>query len=230
MTTVVLIHAAATDSWYWHPLTAELESRGAEVSAVDLPVDDDAKGLDDYADVVVDALGHAGTTRAGTPGPLIVVGHSFGGFTAPIVADRLDADLLIMLQAQIPVPGEAPGDWWENTGHAQALEEETAGGMIDPMELMLHRTPAHLAREALSHQREQSAAPFMGPWPLPAWPRVPTRVLITADDRFFPRSFMTRVAVDRLGITPEVMPGDHCPMLSNPAELSLRVLGSSPSV
>ena len=56
MATLVLIHGAGSDSWYWHLVAPELRDRGHDVVSVDLPCDDDAAGLSDYADVVVDAM------------------------------------------------------------------------------------------------------------------------------------------------------------------------------
>lgn len=235
MTLFVLIHAAATDSWYWGPLVTELSRLGHQAVAVDLPCEDDGKDLTDYADTVVGAVRAAGTADASVPRPgTVVVGHSFGGFTAPLVADRLGADLLVMLQAQIPIPGEAPGDWWENTGHAQARRQQDAKDgrteemAVDPVELMLHDTPRELAEQALGRQRDQSATPFSTHWPLPAWPEVSTRVLLSSGDRFFPLDFMRRVARERLGLEPDVMPGDHCPMLSHPGELAARLVAYLP--
>jgi pimeloyl-ACP methyl ester carboxylesterase len=55
---------------------------------------------------------------------LVVVGHSYGGFTAPLVADRVPVDLLVLVAGMIPVRGEAPADWWDNTGYAQAVREQ----------------------------------------------------------------------------------------------------------
>jgi pimeloyl-ACP methyl ester carboxylesterase len=221
MATYVLIHAAAVDSWYWHLLEADLNERGHHVVAADLPCDDDSAGLDEYADSVVEAVGERKD--------IVVVAHSFGGFTGPLVAQRLPADLLIMLQAQIPAPGEAPGEWWGNTGYGEARQEQDKrdgrepGTPVDPMELVLHDTPKDIAAEFLTKQRDQSSTPFEKPWPLAAWPAVPTRVLLARDDRFFPLEFMRRTSLDRLGIEPDVMPGDHCPMLGHTKELVNRL-------
>lgn len=86
------------------------------------------------------------------------------------------------------------------------------------------RTPRELAEAALTRQRDQSTTPFTRPWPLPAWPEVPTRVLLSSGDRFFPLEFMRRLARERLGLEPDEMPGDHCPMLGHPQELAARLL------
>src|SRR5665809_140892 len=107
MATYVLIHGAGDVGWYWHLVEADLRQRGHDVVAMDLPSDDDSAGLSEYADTVFDAIG------ARTD--LVVVAQSFGGFTAPLVCDRLQVDLLVMLGGMIPSPGERPGDWWTNT-------------------------------------------------------------------------------------------------------------------
>jgi pimeloyl-ACP methyl ester carboxylesterase len=108
MATYVLIHGAGDCGWYWHLVDAQLRERGHDVVAPDLPSDDDSAGLSAYADTVLDAIGD----RTG----LVVVGQSFGGFTAPLVCDRVAADLLVLVAGMIPSPGEAPEDWWANTG------------------------------------------------------------------------------------------------------------------
>jgi hypothetical protein len=48
------------------------------------------------------------------------------------------------------------------------------------------------------------------PWPLEAWPDVPTPILLCRDDRLFPAEFMRRVALERLGITDDEIAGGHC--------------------
>jgi pimeloyl-ACP methyl ester carboxylesterase len=93
--------------WYWHFVEAGLRERGHEVVAPDLPCDDDLADLRDYADTVVDAIGDRSD--------LVVVGQSYGGFTAPLVADRLQAQALVLVAGMIPVAGEAPADWWDST-------------------------------------------------------------------------------------------------------------------
>ena len=109
MATYALIHGAGSDAWYWHLVIPRLRALGHDVVAVALPCDDDAAGLEEYADVVVDAVG--GRRH------VILVAQSLAGFTAPMVCERLDAMLLVMVVAMTPRPGESPGEWWANTGH-----------------------------------------------------------------------------------------------------------------
>ena len=206
MATFVLIHGAGDAAWSWHLLAAELEARHQDVVAMDLPCDDDRAGLAEYADTVIDAIGDRRD--------LVVVGHSFGAFTAPLVGARIAADRLVLLAPMIPAPGEPFGDWWANTGYAPPEPGE------DEMAMFFHDVPPHLAAEAMRHERDQSSTPLDAPWPLEAWPEVPTSVLICRDDRVFPAPFSRRVAQERLGITPDEIDGGHCVALSRPGALA----------
>ena len=218
MATFVLIHGAGDGAWYWHLVEAELRRRGHDVVAVDLPSDDDSAGLQRYADTVVDA--------AGDRRDLIVVAQSFGGFTAPLVCDRLPVDLLVFVAGMIPSPGERPGEWWEKTGYTQI---EPAEPDDDVIATFMHDVPPALAAEALKRGRDQSGTPMEEPWPLDEWPDVPTKVLLCIHDRFFPLEFMRRVARERLGITPDEIDGSHCVALSRPRELAERLEAYRPN-
>lgn len=87
--------------------------------AVDLPAADDAAGLTAYTDAVVAAVGDAR--------PLVVVGQSMGGLTAPLVCARVPVDLLVLVNAMIPTPGETGGQWWEATDQATARADLAVG-------------------------------------------------------------------------------------------------------
>jgi pimeloyl-ACP methyl ester carboxylesterase len=221
MANYVLIPGAGSDSWYWHLVVPELQARGHDVVAPDLPVDDDSAGLADYLEVVLEAVGDRRD--------LIVVAQSMGGFTAPLLCDRVPVDLMILVAAMVPSPGESPGEWWANTGQAEAKranderEGRPTNGDFDPFVTFLHDVPPDIAAESAHHVFEQSGTPFQKPWPLAAWPDVPTRFLLCRDDRIFPADFQRRVVKERLGITPDEMDGGHLPALSRPLELVERL-------
>ena len=218
MATYVLIHGAADSGWFWHLLERELRTRGHDVVAPDLPCDDDSAGFAEYADAVVGAIGD----RTG----LIVVAQSLGGFTAPLVCDRVSVNLLVLLAGMVPAPGERADDYWVNTGYADARREQAEREGPPPEDdigLFYHDVPPDLAAEALRRGRPQSDTPGKQPWPLPAWPEVPTRFLLCRDDRLFPADFMRRVARDRLGLTADEIDGSHCVALSRPTELADRL-------
>jgi pimeloyl-ACP methyl ester carboxylesterase len=222
MATYVLIPGAGGQAWYWHRLAPLLRARGHDVVAVDLPAADDSAGLAEYADTVVEAIGER--TQ------LVLVAQSMAGFTAPLVCDRLPVDLLVLLNAMVPTPGESPGEWGTTTGHAQARAEQAARegrtlhGEIDVLEDFFHDVPPEVTAEAMAMgEPGQSMTPFAKPWPLDKWPDVPTRFLQGRDDRFFPVEFQRRVVKERLGITPDEMPGGHLVALSQPDELAYRL-------
>jgi pimeloyl-ACP methyl ester carboxylesterase len=208
MATYVLIHGAGSDSWYWHLVSPELRELGHEVVAVDLPCDDDTAGLQEYADTVVEAVGDRRE--------VILVAQSLAGFTAPLVCNRLPVVLLVLVAAMVPRPGESAADWWANTGHEFP-------DPFDPQVVFAHDLAPELAAESLLHVRVQSGTPFEKPWPLDAWPDVPTRFLLCRDDRFFPAEFQRRVVRERLGMVPDEMGGGHLPALARPHELVRRL-------
>jgi len=211
--TYVLIHGAGDVGWYWHLVERELRARGHDVLAPDLPVEDDAAGLSAYADVVVKAIGGRDE--------LVVVAQSFGGYVAPIVCARVPARLLVLVAGMVPAPGESAEAMFENTGWADyAPAGERGPGEVD---LFYHDVDPALATEARARGRGQSETPGREPWPLDAWPDVPTRYLLCRDDRFFPAAWVRRVVRDRLGIVPDEMDSGHTPALSHPGELARRL-------
>lgn len=206
MAEFLLVPGAGCDAGYWHLLVDALAERGHRGIPVQLPCDDDAAGLDEYAKKIEDA-------GAGLASPVIVA-HSFGGFSAAIAAARLPARLLVFASAMIPAPGEKGGEWFEHTGWRAASDDfgELFYSDLEPR------------GQASVFERRQSDTPGAQPWPLPSLPAVPTRALIFADDRFFPREFMRRVVRDRLRIEPDEVPGGHLAMISRPDELADKLI------
>jgi pimeloyl-ACP methyl ester carboxylesterase len=211
MATFALIHGAGDVGWYWHLVEAALHRRGHLSVAPDLPCDDDAAGLGDYADAVAAAIGDRTD--------VIVVGQSLAGFVAPLVGDRVPVRMLVLVAPMIPAPGEAPADYWTNTRY----EDEPRESYDDTVALFYQDVPPALAAEALRRSRRQSEARLAEPSPLRVWPGLPTRVLIGRDDRLLPPAFQRRVALERLGLTPDEIDGGHTPALSRPDELADRL-------
>jgi len=212
MASYVLIHGAGDVAWYWHLVEADLRRRGHDVVAPDLPCDDESAGLAEYAETVVSAIDNRSD--------LVVVAQSFGGYTAPLVCARVPADLFVFVAGMIPSPGETAEEMFANTGYRQETQ-------ADPSDLAVfyHDVPPDLAAEALARGRNQSAKPGREPWPLAAWPEVPTRYLLCRNDRLFPAAWTRRVVRDRLGIAPDEIDSGHSPALSRPAELADRLEG-----
>jgi len=183
----------------------ELRARGHEAVTVDLPTEDKSAGWWAYADAVVGAIG----ARTG----VVVVGHSLGGFTAPLVCSRVRAELIVLVAAMIPAPGELFEDWWRNAGYEE-------GGSDD---VFYHDVPPELAAVAKSRARNEDAKALREPWPLATWPDTPTRYLLCRQDRMFTAEWARGHARGRLGIEADEMDGGHYVPLSRPIELADRL-------
>lgn len=110
----------------------------------------------------------------------------------------------------IPRPGETSNEMWEATGWQFPQDEPDA---------FYHDVDPALAADAQSRERPHSASTDREPWPLDAWPRVPTHVIIGNDDRFFRPEWLRGVVRDRLGVEPDELPTGHTAALSRPSEL-----------
>jgi pimeloyl-ACP methyl ester carboxylesterase len=218
--TFVLIPGAGGQGSYWHLVADELRFRGHEALPIDLPADDDTKDIPDYADVVSAAIdSHTDVS---------LVAQSMGAFAVPLVCDSVVVRMIVLVNAMIPTPGERPGDWWANTGQAEARRQtdlrdgRDPDAEFDPFVVFLHDVPQRVV-ESMQQVRAQSNTPFASSWTPGPWPDVPTRVVTGRDDRFFPAAFQRRVAQERLGVTCDEMPGGHLLALSQPTELVERL-------
>lgn len=209
LTTFALIHGGGGSGWDWHRVAHELEARGHRAVTPDLPTEDPEAGHWDFADAVVRAIG----PDQGGDGEVVVVGHSFGGFTAPLVAARRPVAAVVFVAGMIPEPGEAPAEWWRATGH-----EDLEPPGDDPVATYMHDLPDELLREVLGREREFNARMYSEPWPLEAWPEVPAHALLCREDRFFPAHWLGGLVRERLGVEPVEIPGSHYAPLSRPRE------------
>jgi pimeloyl-ACP methyl ester carboxylesterase len=219
--TYVLIPGAGGEAWYWHRIERALAEAGHRVVNVELPADDQSAGLAEYTDTVVAAA-------TGHP-DLVLVAQSLGGFLAPLVPQRLDVTAIVLVNAMIPAPGETPADWSEATGSGEARrvndirEGRDPEAEFDLTTYFFHDVPDDLTAYGLSHSKDQADRPFADPCRFDAWPDVPITVISGRDDRIFPLEFQRRVARERLGIEPEVVPGGHLAALSHPDQLTTRL-------
>ena len=223
MATFVLIPGADGHAWFWHRLVPELRARGHETVAVEMPTGPSA-GLAEHAEAVVDAIGDD-AVNDGTE--VVVVAQSIAGFVGPLVCEQVPVDLLVLLNAMVPAPGETADAWWADTGQAEARAEAAARAGRDPkaefdlLTEFFHDVPPSVTEEAMAAGPSSSSDTFFAdPWPLDEWPDVPTRFLQGRDDRFFPIEFQRRVVEERLGVPVEELPGGHLLALSQPVALA----------
>lgn len=217
MTAYVLVPGAGGEATHFYRRVADLlEAAGHDAIPVDLPADDESAGLEEYAEIVTEAIGDRRD--------VVLVAQSLSGFTAPLVAQRVPLHALVLLNAMIPNPGERANDWWEHTRATEsrelAADRHGYPRGFDLDTYFLHDVDATAAAEAMEHQHNEAEAAFASASDFAAWPDVPIRVVAGEGDRFFPVEFQQRVARERLGLEVDVLPGGHLLALSQPAALA----------
>jgi pimeloyl-ACP methyl ester carboxylesterase len=214
--TFVLVPGAGGDGHYWHRLAPLL---GPDTVPVDLPAGDPDAGLAAYADAIVAAADGASD--------ITLVAQSLGGFSAPLAVGRLDVRRIVLLNAMVPKPRETFNEWWGAVGQQEAARAYAVRDGRDPDagwdegELFFHDVPAEVTESVYARGEPQQAdKPCDEPWPLPAWPEVPTSAVTGRHDRLFPEPLQRAYLMDRLGIEPTVIDGGHLVALSNPEGLA----------
>jgi len=220
MASFVLVPGAGGMAWYWHRVVPLLRNARHDAVAVDLPGDDIRAGLEIYAGIVAQAIGG----RSGA----ILVAQSLAGFTAPLVCMRAPVEMLVLVNAMIPKPGETAGAWWEATGavaaRKAAAERGSYSAEFDVTTYFLHDVPDEVLRGGPAEPRQEAEIVFGEPCRFTQWPKVSIHVLSGKDDRFFPLDFQRRVARERLNKDVDEIAGGHLVALSNPEGLVARLL------
>jgi pimeloyl-ACP methyl ester carboxylesterase len=219
MSTIALVHGAWHDGSSWDLLAPLLESGGHRVVAPDLPCDDVRAGFEEYAAVVVDAL----------DGDLevVLVGHSLGSDTIPLVATARPVGMLVYLCPRLggferPEGAIEPVNW---RGPRLAHDElgRSCWSAERAMAEMYPCLPPAVARRLAAALRPQ--ADLRGrPYPVPRAPLVPSVLVYAADDEFFPPEWCRWAARHLVGAEAIPIPGGHFPMLERPEDLAALLL------
>jgi pimeloyl-ACP methyl ester carboxylesterase len=224
MVTFALVHGAWHAGWCWELLTPLLQRAGHEVVAVDLPSEDGSASFDDYADVVCTALADHDD--------VVLVGHSFGGYTIPLVADRRPIQHLVYLCALVPEIGRSPFDQLSDESEMlNPLREDGLSAPDDQLRqvwvdrdrarrLLYAHCDEPIADAALDRLRPQSFYPATLPYSLDRFSATPATYVLCRDDQMLRPRWSRQVAHDRLGANIIELPGDHSPFLSRPSDVA----------
>ena len=201
----LLLPAAGGALAVWKPVVQRLKRRGVDAVAVDFAPGAE-RGLHDY--VVSGVAAAEGADR-------VVIGAlSLGGFAAAMLAQRLATARVILVNAMVPQPGETAGEWWDHVGFSEALRKNDLASGRDPdapFDVAEHFWNGLDDASVSALEKEQAAdgpLAFEEPCDFDTW-AAPVEVYSGDDDRFFPPEFQRRVAVERLGIAPVLVPGGH---------------------
>ena len=171
---------------------------------------------------------------------MLVVGHSLGGLTVPLIPSRRPVAGLVFVAALLPEPGQVAATALPPEGFSAGFDELLAVAQGDSgwtreaaIAAFYHDVPEPLVTEAVGALRTQEWLPTTQVWPLDAYPDVPMSYVACDDDRCIDPDFQVRSAKVRLGVEAEMLPGSHSPMLARPRELAdllVRYAGESSPV
>ena len=216
MSVFALVHGAWHGAWVWERLAPELEVRGHRAVAVDLPCDEDDKGLGDYARAVVEALGDAED--------VVLVAHSLGGLTVPLVAAQRHVERIVLVAALLPRDGASlvdqlkadrgillAGNEGRRIDERKRIEWTDAAAAAEV--LYTDVDPQHAAA-AFVRLRPQANKPHVEPAQA-SWPNVRTTYVVCTRDRMVAPDYQRRAPFPQ-----HLLAAAHSPMLSHPAELA----------
>jgi pimeloyl-ACP methyl ester carboxylesterase len=177
----------------------------------------------------------AATAAAGDD--LVLVGHSLGGLTIPLVATMRPARKLVYLCALLPLPGrtleeqleQEPGIFVPGFGAGIARDEQDRSYWADEdaaAEALYGGCPRQLASWAVPRLRPQARRPSDEPCPAQL-PEVDAVSLFTSDDAVVAPAWSRAAALERLGSKAVELPGGHSPFLDRPGELAEVLLSVS---
>jgi pimeloyl-ACP methyl ester carboxylesterase len=210
---IVLVHGAFHGPWCWDKVVAGLAARDdVEVATPDLysgpfPAD---------PGVVCDEV-----VRLGRSGPVIVCGHSFGGY-AITQLDPASVAHLVYLAAFLPDREEWFGDMPVDPAFFDMVTHHDDGTMTVKLdrarELFYADCDDADAEWAIGHLRPHSMAGAQGVYDRPAWREVPTTYVCCDEDATLTQRYM-RAAIERVGDGMH-FPTSHSPMISQPASVT----------
>lgn len=236
--TIVLVHGAFADSSGWEAVADRLTDRGYPVLAFSNPLRgpvSDGEYLRQFIDTI--------------PGPIVLVGHSYGGavITNAATGDP-DVKALVYVAAYAPAEGENVAT--ANTlggGHTVVTDHlilrpypgaqpNDADAYIDPT--WFHRLFAQdlsrdQARFMAAGQRPGALGALLLASGPPAWEEIPSWYVVANQDRIIPpeaeRAMAERAMAERAGATTVHVNSSHVVMMSQPGAVTRIILEAARS-
>ena len=225
--TVVLVHGAFADPTSWDGVAERLRARGYPVSTPDNPLRGpahDARAVQTALDTV--------------EGPIVLVGHSYGGFVTSNVHDP-DVVSMVYVAAFAPVQGEfaqalldpvrfpgsqllPPALQVEIVDDAQGPTGRNLDAFVAPdrfHDVFAQDVDDATAEDMIAHQRSIAVAANLEPSGPPSWAQVPSRYLVSAQDRVIPPASQ-RFMAERMGAQTRELDASHASLVSQPGEVA----------
>jgi len=236
--TIVLVHGAWADGSSWNAVSTELQSQGFTV----LTPPNLLHGVAGDAGYVASFLAQR------TSGPVVLVGHSYGGVVITNAGTGGgDVKALVYIDAFIPDVGENVFQILGGSGSALDVPDPTTvldivgypGAPDGDAEAFLKPATVHDAfapdlSEAdrwliAASQRPISLSANTSPTETAAWKTIPSWALVGTDDRVIPAATQRRMA-ERAGSTITEVAASHVSMVSQPSATIAAILAAVAAV
>ncbi len=214
--TIVLVHGAFADASGWNDVTRNLLRKGYPVLAPANPL----RGVDEDSAYVRSVL-------ASVTGPIVLVGHSYGGFVLTNAATgNPNVRALVYIAAFAPDAGDTVGglsaQFPGSRLDVSALDIRPFPGGYDGYikpalfrEVFAADVPAGTAAVMAATQRPSALATLQQPSGPPAWKTVPSWTLVAKDDQVIPAAAQRFMAQRARSHVTEVR-ASHVAMISKP--------------
>jgi pimeloyl-ACP methyl ester carboxylesterase len=216
-TSLVLVHGAFHGSGCWGDLTPILEGAGVDCHAVDLP---NTSMTDD-----IDATR---TSIEGVGGPVVLLGHSYGGAVICGAGTHPAVQSLIFLAAAVIDSDEclatSKGGDMISSALAAAMQPTGEDGPLcvdreAAEDVFYNHCPASARAAAASQLRPIMPACMGEAIGAAAWRSRPSSYIFTQDDNALPLSAQETFEA-KLDCPSQSIWSDHSPFLSHPQELA----------
>jgi len=236
--TIVLVHGAWADASSWNAVASDLQSRGFTVLAPPNLL----RGVGTDAPYIASFLAQR------TSGPVVLVGHSYGGFVITNAATGGgDVRALVYVDAFLPDEGEVVFGILGGSGSAFEVPDPTTvfdiagypGAPEGDAEAFLKPETVHTAFAQdlpaadrwliAAGQRPITLGANTTPSGPAAWKTLPSWVVVGTEDRVIPPDTQRRMA-ERAGATITEVAGSHVSMVSHPQATIDAILAAVASV
>jgi pimeloyl-ACP methyl ester carboxylesterase len=210
--TIVLVHGAFADTSSWAKLIPLLIAKGFSVVAAHCPL----SSLADDVAAVERVIGMQ-------EGPVLLVGHSWGGTIITEANNDAKVSGLVYISAAAPDSGESFNDWWASSPPAPGAPEIVPYGPGGYVALTLAGVRDHFVQD-LAYDEIVLVHATQGPFnqgannekiTTAAWRSKPTWFVVGRNDHMLVFD-LERATAEKLGAKTLVLSTSHFPMLSQP--------------
>lgn len=214
-TSVVLVHGAFADGSSWRKVIPLLQAAGLKVAAVQNPLTSLADDVE-FTRRIIDQQ----------PGPVVLVGHSWGGSVITQAGDHPRVKALVYVAAFAPQAGESGVDLVKTfppmPGKEGRITTPDGFQLLTPESVrdnFAQDLDADEANLIAVTQGAVRAAAFEEKVSVAAWSTKPSWYIVSAEDRMI-NPDAQRALAQRIGATTFTLPTSHVPILSQPERVA----------